>query len=164
MSQTSLFHYQDQYEKGLCRKDSFIWTITGAAASNLVPQQSAVLSTYGALTQAQIDAFLGSTNEFNYLDFDATAMGADMFAAIFNYDGQVQSVSSVVATCYSSTGGSTQVIRQTEADGLAASTVETAAELSSLGNVAVKVNFGNTPDFDGLTSGTIQIDIYWVSK
>ena len=164
MSQTSLFHYQDQYQKGLCRVDRFIWKITAATTSSLVPAQSAVLSTYTALTQAQIDAFLGSSSEFNYLDFDATAMGADAFAAIFNFLGQVQSVSSVTAKCYSSTGGSTLVTRQTQALGLTASTLETAAEVSSSGNVAVKVDFGNTPDFDALTSGTIEIEIAWVSK
>lgn len=164
MSQTSLFHYQDQFQKGLCRVDKFVLNITGAATSVLVPAQSGVLVTYGALTQAQINAFLDSTDEISYLKYDATSMGADTIGLIFNYDGQVQSVSSVTARCYSSTGGSTLVTRQTQAAGLTDSTVETAAVVTSLGNVGVKVDFGNTPDFDALTTGTIEVEIAWVSK
>lgn len=164
MSGSSIYHWQDQFQSGICYVDRFIWKITGAGTSILVPAQAGVLSTYGALTQAQIDAFLGSVSEFNYLDFDATAMGADMFAAIFDYKGQIASVSAVNAVCYSNTGGSDRVERYTQALGLAASTVETAAEVSALGNLGVKVNFGNTPDFDGLTTGGIFIDVSWISK
>lgn len=164
MSQASLFHWQDQYQKSVPRVDVFMWKITGAAASQLVPAQSGVLSTYGALTQAQIDAFLGSSSEINYLAYDATAMGADAFGAIFNFNGQVQSLSYVKATCYSGTGGATAVTRTTLAAGLTNSTLETAAVVTSLGNVGVKVDFGNTPDFDGLTSGIIVMELAWVSK
>jgi hypothetical protein len=34
----------------------------------------------------------------------------------------------------------------------------------SQGNLAFKVDFGNTPDFDGLTAGLIVIELHWVSK
>ncbi len=163
MSQASLMHWQDQFNKGITRCDSFIWSITGAAASILVPAQSGVLSTYGALTQAQIDAFLGSTTEINYLAYDATAMGADAFGAIFNFNGQVASLSQVVATCYSASN--TIVTREMPTSTtLTNSSLTTEAAVTSLGNVGVKVDFGNTPDFDGLTAGRIRLDLYWVSK
>ena len=32
------------------------------------------------------------------------------------------------------------------------------------GNIGFKVDFGNTPDFDALTAGTIAIKIIWKSK
>ena len=163
MSQASLMFWQDQYNKGLVRQSKFIWNITGAAASILVPAQSGVLSTYSALTQAQIDAFLGSTNEINYLAFDSTSMGADAFGAIFDFEGQVQSLSQVIGTCYSA---SNTIVTRTEpiVATLTNTSLVTEAALTSLGNVGAKFNFGNSPDFDGLTAGTIVVDIFWVSK
>lgn len=164
MSHSSLMYWQEQFHKGVPRLDRFVWQITGAAAAKLVVAQSAVLHGFGAITQAAIDAHLGSTDEFDGDAFDATAMGADVFAAIFNYRGQVSKLVQVVARCYSGTAGATLVEQSVLAGTLTASTVETAAEVSSDGNVAVKVNFGNTPDFDALTSGIIAVDLLWVSK
>jgi hypothetical protein len=164
MSQTSLFHWQDQYQKALPRTDRFVWKITGAGTNALIIAQSAALSTYAALTQDQIDAFFGSEDEVLAADYDSTAMGADAQGILLNYNGQVQALVEVVARCYSATGGSTLVTRQTQALGLTASTLETAAELTALGNVAIKIDWGNTPDFDALTTGTIDVEVIWVSK
>lgn len=164
MSQTSLFYYQDQFLKGLPRTDRFVWKITGAGTNALIVQQSAALSTYAALSQATIDAFFGSVNEILAADYDATAMGADAQGILLNYNGQVQTLLSVTARCYSATGGSTLVTRQTQALGLTASTLETAAELTALGNIGIKLDWGNTPDFDALTSGTIDVEVLWISK
>jgi len=162
MSQVSLFHYQDQYQKGLCRRDVFVWDITAAVTASLNPPQSGVLTTFGALTQATIDAFLGSTTEINALAYDATSMGADAMGAIFNYNKQVQSVSNVVCRCFSASD--TIVTRQVKPAGLTNTSLETAAVVTSLGNIGLKINWGDTPDFDALTAGLIEVTISWVSK
>lgn len=164
MAQTSLFYYQDQFLKTLPREDWIVFNITGAATNALILPNSAILSTYAALTQAQIDAFFGSVNEILADKYDATAMGNDAQGVLVNFNGQVNRLVAVTGTCYSSTGGSTAVTRQTQAGGLTASTIETAAVLTANGNVGLKFDWGNTPDFDGLTAGTIAIRLLWVSN
>jgi hypothetical protein len=78
--------------------------------------------------------------------------------------GQAQKLLYATAECYSGAGGSTLVTRQALDTGLTASTLETAADVGANGNLALKVDFGNTPDFDGLNSGAIVVKLYWVSK
>jgi hypothetical protein len=39
-----------------------------------------------------------------------------------------------------------------------------AVAIGSSGNIAAKFNWGNTPDFDGLTSGIIVVEIAWSPK
>lgn len=165
MSQASLMYWQDQLGKVDPRVTRLHYTITGAKACKPVVSNAASLVAFDAIaSQSVIDDFLGTTSEFAVAAFDATAMGADAFAAIVNMKGQVKTLVQVVARCYSGTGGSTLVTRQALGGTLAASTLETAAAKGANGNVAVKVNFGDTPDFDGLTSGTIEIEIHWISK
>jgi hypothetical protein len=164
MSGTSIYHWQDQFLQGVPRTDRFVWKITGAGTNALILPQAAALSTYSALTQDQIDDFFGSVNEILADKYDSTSMGADAQGILLNYLGQVQALIQVTAKCYSSTGGSTLVTRQTQALGLTASTIETAAVLTAQGNVGIKLNWGNTPDFDGLSSGTIVVDVDWISK
>ena len=48
--------------------------------------------------------------------------------------------------------------------GMTASTLETACAISPAGNLAFKVDFGNTPDFDGLTAGMIRTRLYWIAN
>ncbi len=89
-------------------------------------------------------------------------MGNDAMGGIVNMCGQVKAVTQMIATCYSASN--TVVTRQCRNTGLTATTLETALALGTSGNVAFKVDWGNTPDFDGLTAGTIVIDIGWISK
>lgn len=164
MSDMHLFYWQEQLYKTQPRVLKLEWKITGAKQfAPILPPMPALVSA-DALTQAQIDDALGSANEFLAADFDATAMGADAFGGVVNMKGQCAKLLMMEAKCYSGTGGATQVSRQCQALGLTASTLETALELSSLGNIGFKVDFGNTPDFDALTSGTIVVEIHWVSK
>ncbi len=148
------------------RVDKFRYSITGAKTNSPLPvDDNTALTTYDALTQSQIDTWLGSTNEFTAAQFDATSMGNDAFGAIYNLDGQGDELVMVRVRCYSGTGGSTLVERAVEASStLTDSTLVTEAAMSSLGNIAVKVDFGNTPDFDALTSGIIEIELHWRVK
>lgn len=165
MTSPGLFHWQDQYLKGVPKVDTFVLNINGAVTSIVpVPQQSAILSTVAALTQTQIDAFFGSVNEILADKYDTTSMGADAQGILLNYNGQVQQLCAVRASCYSSTGGSTGVTRVCQDTGLTATTLQTAATKTALGNIGIKLDWGNTPDFDGLTAGTIVLEVIWVSK
>lgn len=154
------------------------WKITGATTVSPLPiNNSAVLPTFAALTQPTIDAFLLTDGEFTAAQFDSTSMGADMFGCLVKMNGlniaatetgssgQAASVQAMVATCYSGTGGSTAVTRAVYSSTvLTDSTAATEIAVGADGDIAFKINFGNTPDFDGLTDGLITVDIYWTSK
>lgn len=162
----SLAYYQDQFGKVVPHVTHLEFKITAAKTASAIVANSASLLAFDAIaSQAVIDAHLGTTNEFLLAAFDATAMGADAFACIVNMAGQAKTLTKVSAKCYSGTGGSTLVERCVQASSaLTASTLATEAAVGANGNVAVKVDFGNTPDFDGLTSGTIVIELYWIAK
>ena len=162
MSNAGLFHWNEKFGKTNPHVITLAFQITGAGASSPVPQGTPALSTYGAIaSQAVIDDFLGTTNEFLVAAFDATAMGADTFACLVNMQGQAAKLLYATGEVYS---GTDYVARASVDSGLVASTLETAASLGASGNIAVKFNFGNTPDFDGLTTGVIVVKLYWISK
>jgi len=165
MADTSLFYWQEKLGKTQPRCLDLVWKITGAKAVSHLPIGAPTLVAFDAIaSQAVIDDFLGTTNEFLVAAFDATAMGADAFACIINMAGQASYVTHLEISCYSSTGGSTEVRRAVYESSLTASTLETALAIGANGNIAFKVDFGNTPDFDGLTDGLIHARVYWVSK
>jgi len=111
-----------------------------------------------------IDDFLGVAGDVALADFDATAMGDDAFGMIVNMKGHVASAHALEATCYSGTGGATAVKRVVVPAGLTASTLATQCEVTPAGNLALRVDFGNTPDFDALTSGVIHVRIAYKTK
>ncbi len=168
MSETSLFLYQDKFGRTQPRVLHLLWKITGAVTVVPVPIGVPVLTTFGAISaQSTIDNFLGTTSEFNYLAYDATSMGTDAMGVIVNMAGQARRVDGVIARTYSGTGGATVYQAGAWANGITATTLETAAacgyssSIAGSGNIAVKVNFAQTGSFDSLTSGFIQMDIYW---
>jgi hypothetical protein len=162
MANAGLFHWQEKFGKTNPHVITLVFQITGAGTSSAVPQGTPVLSTYGAIaSQSVIDDFLGTTNEFLVAAFDATAMGADTFACIVNMQGQAAKLLYATGEVYS---GTDYVARASVDSGLTASTIETAADCGADGNIAVKFNFGNTPDFDGLTTGVIVVKLYWIAK
>lgn len=167
MADTSLFYYQDQFLKVIPRCLRLEYKITASKTASPIVSNSASYVFFDALsTQAQVDDFLGTEDEFLYTAFGSTAMGADCFAGLVNMggpEGQAALVTEVVAKCYSATDGATLVQFQSQA--LAVSdTAKCAVQVGAYGNIAFQVAFGNSPDFDGLTSGTIVIEIYWISK
>lgn len=165
MADTSLFYWNEKFGKTQPRCVELVWKITGAKAVSHLPIGAPTLVAFDAIaSQAVIDDFLGTTSEFLVAAFDATAMGNDAFACIINMAGQASYVSHMEVCCYSATGGSTAVTRSVYKSSLTASTLETALALGASGNIAFKVDFGNTPDFDGLTDGLIVARVYWVSK
>lgn len=161
MSQASLMYWQDQFGKALPRRDTLVYSISAAKTSALISAQSGVLSAYDALTQAQIDAFLGSTNEILATSYDATAMGTDAFGVIWDFNGQCQTLVKANAYTATGTGLATQVPRIATNTGLTASTLSTAGALTTRNNVGLRFVITG---LDALTSGLIVVELDWISK
>ena len=164
MADTSLFYYNDQWGKVQPRILRLQYGITGAKACAPLVSNSASLTAFDAISsQSTIDNFLGTTDEFTIAQFDGTALGADAFGVIVNMQGQCAKVVQMIASCYSNTGGADLVTRQCVA-GTLAGTLVTNVQIGAYGNIGLTVVFGNSPDFDGLTSGTIDIAVHWIAK
>ena len=165
MTASPLFYYQDKLGKTQPRVIQLQWQITAAKTISTIPMGTPVLTAFDAIsTQATINTFLGTTDEFTVAQFDSTSMGADAFGCIINMSGQAAAICGFEISCYSAAGLTTEVRRASLPAGLTASTLETALGLGAYGNLAFKVDFGNTPDFDGLTAGLIIARVYWISK
>jgi len=165
MAGPGFFYWNEKLQRTVPQTLLLQWQITAAKTVAPLFQGLDTLTLFDAVSgQAAINSFLGTTDEFTAAQFDATSMGADAFGVIVNMKGQAAAVGALEVTCYSGTGGATAVTRAVVAAGLTASTLETAAALGSQGNLALKVDFGNTPDFDGLTSGLIVARLTWLPK
>lgn len=164
-SSVSLHYWNARLQSSQPRKLTLMWTITGAkAATDLGRSPTMYGFDAGSFaSQAAIDAYLGTTNEFLLAAFDSTAMGADVFAGIVNMSEQCAELYYMTAYCYSASN--TIVTRQVEDSAtLTSSSLTTECAKGADGNVAFRIDFGNTPDFDGLTAGTIQVDLFWRAK
>lgn len=171
MGQQPLFFWNEKHGKSQPNTLDFTYQITAAKTVSPVPQGADSFTFFDAITQAQIDAYLTLPNDFLAAQFDATAMGADTFGGLVRMSGSpstlAQAFSSIKmeATCFSGTGNTTSVLRAALGPaGITASTLETATAVSASGNLAFKIDFGNTPDFDALTSGIIVVRLMWISK
>lgn len=148
------------------QRDIWVFDITAAVTVAPIPiDDVSALTTFAALSQATIDAHLGTTNEFTAAQFDATSMGADAMGVILDMGGQAESLERIVAKCYSGTAGATLVERSVKSIAtLQDSTLATECALGANGNIGVKIDWGNTPDFDALTAGQIEIEVFWRAK
>jgi len=171
MAATSLFYSNEKHAKTQPQVMDFTFKITAAKTVTAYPQGADCYSFFDAITQANVDAYLGSDDDFSYLLWDSTSMGADTFGGIVRMSGapstyaQAASIVRMEAKCYSGTGFTTIVERGAlGATGMTATTLETACGISTLGNLGFKIDFGNTPDFDGLTSGIITVRLWWIPK
>lgn len=174
----SLFYTNEKHAKSQVREMEFIFQITGAKTSTVYPRGSDVLALYDATTQAVIDAYLGTTNEFLAAQFDATAMGTDAFACLINMTGgQVSQganpppstaqgqaalvVSAEMSTQSGTNGGTIVTCTSFGPTGIAASTLSAACAVGANGNIAVR---GVLTGLDALTSGMIKVIVRWVAN
>lgn len=136
-----------------------IYTVSGAKAGSFVAMAPRVLVAYDngtAPTQADIDALLGSTNEFvQGTIFGSTALGLDAIAMVIDCDGQVQAVSGIEIKSVLGTTQATQVGPQVAI----ANTLPTLPRVavSSLGNIGVQAVLTG---LDAATSGALFIRIH----
>jgi len=157
-------YYNPQLAGATPRTLRLLWNITGAVTvAPLIPGLPVLTAFSAPSAQSVIDDFLGTTSEFLLAAFDATALGADVMGGVVDMGGQCQKVIGMVARCYSASN--TLVTRQCQASSaLTASTLATEVAKGANGNIAFRVDFGNSPDFDNLTAGTIEIEILWLPK
>lgn len=134
-----------------------IYNITGAKTGAFAALAPQALVAYDAstITQAQIDALLGSTNEFLASVFTSTAMGTDALGLVLDCNGQIAAVHSVEI---SSLVGTTQA---GQLGSIAALTNASLAavpriEKSALGNLGLQCV---VTGLDVATSGQILIKI-----
>lgn len=162
MPVSSLFYYNDQLGKVVPNELVLQWKITGAKAVSPIVANSAHLTSFDAIaSQAVIDSFLGTTNEFLVSAFDATAMGTNAFAVIVDMNGQAKSLLSVTARVMSGTNGATVAQCADVAEGLTASTLACEAQRGAEGNVAARLVLSG---LDDLTSGLLEVRLYWIAK
>lgn len=166
MAGSPLTYWSDVLGKGTPRTLVLVHEITAAVtvASRPLDGTMASLPMFGATSQATIDAFLGTSSEFTAAQFDATALGADAMGLLINMEGQAKDVMNFTSDCFSASGLETLVTRASLKGGLTDSTLATELALGANGNIALRINWGNTPDFDALTAGMIRTVIDWVSK
>ena len=167
MSDQGLMKYTSK-RAGRIHHDVYIYDITAAVTQSPLPldDQSALVGfAAGAFTQALIDAHLGTSSEFTAAQYDATSMGADAQGIILDMGGQCEDVLFMAAKCYSAADGGTQVeLGVKKSSTLTDSTLTTEVAVGANGNVGIKLDWTNSPDFDALTAGQVVIDLYWRAK
>lgn len=168
MSRQPLFYWNEKHAKTQPGVLDFTYQITAAKTVSPVPQGADSFSFFDAITQAQIDAYLGTPNDFLAAQFDATAMGTDAFGGIVRMSGSPSILAQgfqllkMEALLFSGAGLAT--VAQAAAlgsVGIAASTLGTACALSTSGNIGFKFV---TTGLDALTAGIIVVRLYWISK
>lgn len=156
-----IFYTNEKHAKSQIRTLEFVFQIT--AAKTVVPYPRGVdcLTTFDALTQAQIDAYLGTTNEFLVGLFDATSMGTDAFGGIINMAGQAGLVVSADVISKTGAGLATQVTSSSFGGStMASSSLTAGCAVGANGNIAFR---GVMTGVDALTSGVIYVKIGWIA-
>lgn len=157
---TSLVYWQDKLAKTQPRRLKFVYKINGAKDISEVIPGTPVLAAFDALTQADIDAHLGTSSEFTAAQFDATAMGLDALGLIIDMQGQASKVVMASARLV----GADEVEDAEErmlAEGLTDSTLESEAALGANGNIALRTVLTG---LDAATAGHVEVEIFWISK
>lgn len=168
MSATSLFYTNEKHPKTQPRIMDFTYQITAAKTVSPYPVGADSYTSFDAITQSQIDTYLGIANDFPASYFDATAMGTDAFAGIIRMSGapstagQAAQVVALEVVLYSGAGLTTTALRGALGSaGMTASTLETACAVSPAGNLAFK--FVAT-GLDALTAGMIRVRVMWIAN
>ncbi len=160
MTSPGLFFWQDKIGKSNPHVVQFMYQITAAKTVSQLPQGTPTLTTFDALaSQAVIDNFLGTTNEFLLAQFDATSMGTDAFGVICNFGKQCDELYMVEAYVDDLT---TRVEKSFPSVAtLTSSSLTTQCAKGAEGNMATRVILTG---LDALTSGIIVVRFYFRSK
>jgi len=160
MSSPGLFFWQDRIGKTNPHVVQFMYQITAAKTVSQLPQGTPTLTSFDALaSQAVIDDFLGTTNEFLLAQFDATSLGLDAFGCIVNFGGQADQLYMVEGYVDDLT---TRVEKAMPAvTTLTSSSLTNQCAKGANGNMAARLVMTG---LDALTSGIIVIKFYFKSK
>ncbi len=164
MSGVNLTYYNDQWMKTDPNVTTLFFQITAAKTVQSVPIGPPVLATFDALTQPQIDGFLGTTLEYTAAQFDATSMGTDAFAVLVSMQGQAAAAVAAEIELYSTTTAAGSQLRAA----CASSTITSSALAADIqyqrginGDLAVKSVLTGV---DVLTAGLIVLKLYWIAQ
>lgn len=162
MNSASLFYWQEKLGKTQPRAVKFSYTVTGAGTASELIAGNPVLTQRGAIaSQAIIDTFLGTTTEFNYLAFDATAMGTDAVCFIVNMLGQVDKALIMTYRRYDSAGALVTEIKLPVVAALTNSSLTTQFAKGANGNMAARVI---DTGLDAATTGLYEVTLEWIAK
>ncbi len=162
MADTSLFYFNEKLGKTNPRELILMFNITGAKTSVQRPVGGPVLTTYDAIaSQAVINNFLGTTDEFLVAAFDSTSMGTDAFGVIINMSGQAAYVCGVTTSVYSGAGFATVTANGSVGTGLTSTSLTTQSAVGADGNMALRTIVSG---LDILTTGIIVVKVLWISK
>ena len=159
MSQPSFILKSDALERHQKAHIDLMYSVTGAKAGSFIVGQPRALVAYdngSAPSQADIDALLGSTNEFVQATvFGSTALGTDALAMILDCEGQIASVSgielrSVLGTTQAAQIGPKLTLANTLPD-------NPRVQVSALGNIGIQLVLSG---LDAATSGLLLIRIH----
>jgi hypothetical protein len=153
-------YWSDKLGKTVVRPSKFNYDINGAADIELNIKGAPILHSFGAITQADIDAHLGNSSEFTAAQFDATAMGVDAIAFIVDMAGQVDKCAAVKVRIYGS-DGALDVEERITPSSLTDSTLASEAEVGSSGNLAIRAI---VTGIDALAAGSVELEFEWISK
>ena len=163
MSQTSLVYTNEKMLKTQPRPLKFIYNITAAKTNSPIPVGSGSFTAYDALSQATIDAYLGTSSEFLAAAFDATAMGANEFAVLMDMKGQCGKILGAKIEYWDATGATLNIqLKSWAVTTLTASTAANECAVGAYGNIAVK--FTDVTGLDAATTGYLIVTIDWVAK
>jgi hypothetical protein len=162
MAQPSYILANDSLARHQKASIDLIYNITGAKAGKFValPPQALVAYDASVITQAAIDALLGSVLEFDAADFTSTAMGTDALGLVLDCGGQIAAVHGIKIHALTDDGAG--AVAQATQLGKVAPLVNTSlaaiarVEKSALGNLGVQMV---VTGLDAATSGQLQISI-----
>ena len=107
-SSNSLTYFSDKLERGEATKTNLLYRITGAKTVTDLSANAAITMFDTGITQAQIDAFLGTTNEILAVGFGSTAMGTAAFGALVDMGGQCAQLINVEVRVFDGTSTATK--------------------------------------------------------
>ena len=162
MSQTSLVYSNEKHLKTQPRPLHFRLQITAAKTVSLVPVGADCLVAFEALSQAAIDAYLGTSDEFLAAALDATALGTDDFALLVKMNGQAAKIVGAKAEYWTANGATVVAVSSAAASALTASTAKNECAVGASGNIAVK--FKDLTGVEAATDGQILVTIWWIAK
>lgn len=157
MAQPSFILANDSLARHQKASIELIYNITGAKAGKFAPLAPQALVAYDAsvITQAAIDALLGSTNEILASVFTSTAMGTDALGLVLDCGGQIATVHSVEIQSLADTAQAGQLGAVTALTNASLAAVAR-IEKSALGNLGLQLV---VTGLDAATSGQLVIKI-----
>ena len=157
MAQPSFILANDSLARHQKASIELIYNITGAKAGKFAPLAPQALVAYDAsvITQAAIDALLGSTNEILASVFTSTAMGTDALGLVLDCNGQIATVHSVEIRSLADSAQAGQLGAVTALTNASLAAIAR-IEKSALGNLGLQLV---VTGLDAATSGQLVIKI-----